>query len=82
MPLYEYYCPDCETRFDALRNMSQADDPIACPECNGLQPRRVISLFAAVSRGEGGASHMVAGGNGGCSSCASHACSSCGTRAR
>jgi putative FmdB family regulatory protein len=81
MPLYEYYCPDCDTTFDVLRSMSQADAPISCPECNGLQTHRVISLFAAVSRGESGTSRMVAGGNGGCSSCTSHACSSCGSHA-
>ena len=30
MPLYEYYCADCQTKFDALRPMSQADTPIQC----------------------------------------------------
>ncbi|MCC7353609.1 MAG: zinc ribbon domain-containing protein [Anaerolineae bacterium] len=77
MPLYEYVCPECEITFDTLRGMSQADAPIACPECTSLRPYRIISLFAAVSHDTAGTGRMVAGGNGGCGSCSSHACSSC-----
>jgi len=31
MPLYEYYCADCDIKFEALRRISQADSPI--PVC-------------------------------------------------
>ncbi|HUV74928.1 MAG TPA: FmdB family zinc ribbon protein, partial [Anaerolineae bacterium] len=34
MPLYEYYCDDCECRFEVLRSFSQADKPVACVECS------------------------------------------------
>ena len=30
MPLYEYFCVDCRTKFEALRPMAQADAKIAC----------------------------------------------------
>ena len=49
MPLYEYYCPDCRTKFDALRPMSKADETIACKECESERPTRMLSLFASIS---------------------------------
>lgn len=51
MPLYEFYCPTCEERFEALRPMAQAQQGLACPE--GHQgAKRVISVFAALGRAE------------------------------
>lgn len=76
MPLYEYHCSDCDTRFDALRGMAEADDPIACPQCGKTDARRMISLFSAL--GEQG---VIAGDGGACGSCSpSAACATCGTR--
>jgi putative FmdB family regulatory protein len=70
MPVYEYYCAGCEKRFEALRSMSQMDTPIACPRCAAPDARKVISVFAAISR-DGGGSRLVAGsGASGCGSCA------------
>ena len=74
MPLYEYRCSDCETRFDALRAMSEADAPIACPKCGGEDTHRLISLFTAV--GGGG---VIAGAGASCGSCTpSSSCATCG----
>ena len=73
MPLYEYLCHDCRTRFDALRSIKEADAPIACRECQGENTARVISLFFAHSDGR-----SIAQSAPSCGSCASHACSTCG----
>jgi len=78
MPLYEYYCADCRTKFEALRSMSKADDPIQCKHCESMQTSRAISLFAAFSKGNGGATQTIAGAGGGCGSCAGGSCGSCG----
>ena len=76
MPLYEYRCSDCETRFDALRAMADADAPIACPKCEGENTRRAISLFSAIG-GEG----VIAGAGSSCGSCTpSASCATCGSR--
>jgi putative FmdB family regulatory protein len=77
MPLYEYRCPHCEIKFDKLRPFSQADAPIACPECQGEDVRRLISAFASFSRGSDGAMRSV-GGGGGCAGCAASSCAGCG----
>ena len=66
MPIYEYRCPTCNHKFDKLQpmNASGAD----CPVCE--QPaRRAISVFAAVSKGESGATDfgpLPPLGGGGC----------------
>lgn len=77
MPIYEYRCADCEQQFEKRRCMSEADDEIACPECGSLHTNRGLSMFAAFSRGNGGASRAVGGGSG-CAGCGSHSCGSCG----
>jgi putative FmdB family regulatory protein len=47
MALYEYYCPDCQTKFEAIRSMNKADEAIICKHCQSQRPTRVLSLFAA-----------------------------------
>jgi putative FmdB family regulatory protein len=75
MPIYEYLCLDCGKEFDALRSMSQADEPIRCERCQGERATRKISVFFAQSGGK-----VVAGGGngGGCASCSGGSCASCG----
>lgn len=79
MPVYEYYCAGCASRFEALRPMSQANTAIACPRCGAADTQKVLSAFAAISR-DGGSSRLVAGSaSSGCSTCASHNCAACGS---
>jgi len=76
MPLYEYYCADCRTKFETLRPMSKADDPIQCKSCESMRTSRALSIFAAHTNGELRAgSAGPAGGNfgGGCG-CGGGAC--------
>ena len=73
MPLYEYFCADCRTKFEALRPMAKADDGIACEECGGTQTARVLSVFA-VKAGDGASLKPSAGGCGcgGACACGGH----------
>lgn len=76
MPIFEYYCRDCETSFELLRPRSQADAPTVCKHCQGTHTARIVSRFAAHSNGK-----VVAGSGGGCAGCApSSACASCRSR--
>ncbi|HET91717.1 MAG TPA: zinc ribbon domain-containing protein [Chloroflexi bacterium] len=73
MPLYEYRCLDCQTSFDALRAMSDADSPIACPQCGSKNTGRKISLFSAI-----GSEGVIAGAGTSCASCSpSASCATC-----
>ncbi len=73
MPLYEYICNDCRTKFDALRSINNADAPIACQDCQGENTSRLLSLFFAHSDGRTITQSAPA-----CTSCSTHACSTCG----
>jgi putative FmdB family regulatory protein len=54
MPLYEYYCSDCRTKFEALRSMEKADAPIQCKNCESVRTARALSLFAAPTKAQSG----------------------------
>jgi putative FmdB family regulatory protein len=41
MPIYEYYCPACNQRFEKLLRMSAAGQPQACPNCANPAPAAV-----------------------------------------
>jgi putative FmdB family regulatory protein len=67
MPLYEYVCDRCETKFEMLRPTTRMDDPAACPRGHGSS-KRVLSSFAALTKDAYGESAPVGGG--GCGGCA------------
>lgn len=52
MPLYEYYCTDCKSRFEVLTSYeaSQAETTV-CATCHGSQVRKLLSVFATTARG-------------------------------
>ena len=74
MPIYEYVCLECGTRFEALRLMSDADAPMKCNQCQSEHTSRLLSLFYAQSGGK-----VVAGNSGNtCATCDGGSCASCG----
>ncbi|MFC2007581.1 zinc ribbon domain-containing protein [Chloroflexota bacterium] len=76
MPIYEYVCSDCGLKFERLRSLSQSDEVISCPLGHN-SARRKLSTFASFSRNTAGESTPLAG-SGGCSSCSSSGCGTCG----
>ncbi|MDW8059318.1 MAG: zinc ribbon domain-containing protein [Thermomicrobium sp.] len=51
MPIYEYRCRHCGSRFEKLVRLSQATQPISCPSCGADDAERLLSTFAAQSSG-------------------------------
>ncbi len=74
MPIYEYRCAGCGSKFDKRLSMSASDTPVSCPDC-GAEARRLLSVFAAFRKGESGQTVSVGGG---CAGCAGGSCASCG----
>ena len=59
MPVYEYTCQSCNTKFDRLvRTMSAADGESRpkCPGCGSDRTARAMSVFAVSSEGAKGPS--------------------------
>ena len=72
MPVYEYYCPRCATRFEKLRPMRAAEETAVCP-AGHPGATRTISLFAGLTRGADGGMQALSSG-GGCACGGACAC--------
>lgn len=48
MPLYEYRCNDCTTRFEVLRPIADRDLNAVCPRCESVASMPLISQVAAL----------------------------------
>jgi putative FmdB family regulatory protein len=47
MPLYEYVCSSCETRFEKL--VRRFGEEVACPACASGAVEKQLSVFAVAS---------------------------------
>jgi putative FmdB family regulatory protein len=73
MPIYEYKCNDCGIRFEVIRSIKDADDPISCKTCLSEHTIRAVSLFYAQS-----GSRIITGkSDSSCSGCSHGSCSTC-----
>ncbi len=52
MPIYEFECAACGTRFDRLQKLSDPD-PVACPHCAAARVRRRLTAPAFRLSGSG-----------------------------
>jgi putative FmdB family regulatory protein len=50
MPIFEYVCEDCGTKFEKL--VRRNGDAIACPGCGESHLAKALSTFAAHSNGK------------------------------
>jgi len=78
MPIYEYVCADCDSKFEQMRPLSQSGQQADCPKCH-KPARRKMSTFAAFSTSISGVPQRVPGSSGksSCSGCSSGSCSTC-----
>jgi putative FmdB family regulatory protein len=68
VPIYEYICDDCETRFERIVINKQQE--IACPKCASKKNTIQLSVFATSNGSGNGASAKsstsFSGGGGSC----------------
>lgn len=73
MPIYEYVCDECETRFERIVMKKQRE--IACPKCSGKKVKVQLSVFATPNRlGNGASAKSARSFNGGGSGCCGGSC--------
>jgi putative FmdB family regulatory protein len=44
MPMYEYHCKQCGTKFEILRGITATDKDIKCPKCGAAKPEKLFSI--------------------------------------
>lgn len=78
MPIYEFNCPKCETKFEDLV-FGDATPP--CPKCGNKETKKLISCATLHSQAPSRVGQQVSfpsSGGSGCGSCSGGSCSSCG----
>lgn len=65
MPIYEYRCPECAARFEAIVPAAAADEA-PCRTCGAPGAQRLLSVFSAPRSGGGDGAAMPAAGGGCC----------------
>ena len=46
MPMFEYKCSECESKFEILTKNND-DNKVSCPECNASKVKKLFSSFNA-----------------------------------
>jgi putative FmdB family regulatory protein len=64
MPIYEYVCKDCETRYERL--VMSLGQKIECPKCSSGRHTLQLSVFSAGKSSNGSASATSSSASGGC----------------
>ena len=72
MPLYEYACPACATRFEALQRSFR--EKASCPSCGEEEVERLLSTFALSSGGAGAGRDLAPAPRAAGGSCGSGGC--------
>jgi len=50
MPIYEFYCPDCNTVFNFFSRRINTDRQPDCPKCGREKIQRQMSTFATIGK--------------------------------
>lgn len=50
MPIYEFFCPDCNTVFNFLSRRINTDKQPDCPRCGREKIQRQMSIFATIGK--------------------------------
>ena len=63
MPIYEYLCRECDSKFEQMRPLSQSDKTAECPKCH-KPARRKMSTFNGFVTNHAGVPQAMPGNTG------------------
>lgn len=52
MPIFEYRCSKCNTKFEVLHKSTQISEEVTCPNCNSNDSKKLLSTFSASMNGK------------------------------
>ncbi|MBN2205848.1 MAG: zinc ribbon domain-containing protein [Candidatus Aminicenantes bacterium] len=73
MPLYEFQCRVCRTRFERLVRIGRESD-VRCPSCGSPEVQKLLSRFG-IQGGDKPSARSAS--SSGCASCSSKSCNTC-----
>jgi putative FmdB family regulatory protein len=73
MPLYEYCCSDCQSKFELLVSYRNADD-VTCTNCYSDKVQRLLSVIAKTRKNGSSESIAATSPSGGGCGCNGGAC--------
>lgn len=47
MPVFEYRCKECNTKFDVLHKSYNNQEEVVCPKCKSKDNKKLLSSFSA-----------------------------------
>lgn len=47
MPIFEYRCNSCNSKFEVLVKSSLSKEAVVCPNCKSTENKKLFSTFAA-----------------------------------
>lgn len=54
MPLFEYKCSGCNSKFEVLHKSLNNMENVECPECHSAEVKRLLSAFSAAGLSNSG----------------------------
>ena len=54
MPIYEFFCPDCNTVFNFFSSRPNTDKRPDCPKCGRKELQKMVSTFATIGKAKEG----------------------------
>jgi len=76
MPIYEYFCSLCNSKFEMLRPVSKSNEDAVCPICRS-NAKRIFSSFNSPYTATGVTDNPMNNSNP-CSTCSALSCDTCG----
>ena len=73
MPLFEYQCKSCNSKYEVLHKSTLKQAEVSCPSCSSKENKKLFSTFSANVSSESSGSSCASGNcdtpySGGCSS--------------
>ena len=47
MPIFEYRCENCGSKYEVLHKSSAHQEEVTCPKCNSTKSKKLLSTFSA-----------------------------------
>jgi putative FmdB family regulatory protein len=49
LPIFEYQCSECKTKFEILHKSINKVETVNCPNCNSINNKKLLSTFSAAT---------------------------------